>query len=223
MPARAALSAPNTSRDRPHAHSVSSHAGRGRRRRESVEWPSIPTYRRPHPPHSIEAEQSVLGALIIDNNAIDKVADLFKSEDFYNEGHRLIYEHINRLAVDSHPADAVTVSESLRAAGKLDYVGGLAYIGAIANAVPTAANIRRYAEIVRDCSVMRRLAGSPPTSPRPRSTRWARPASSCSTRPKARFSKSPNRATAASRIFFTVRPAAQAIDRVEGAFTDATT
>ena len=68
------------------------------------------------PPHSIEAEQSVLGALIIDNNAIDKVADLLKSEDFYNEGHRLIYEHINRLAVDSHPADAVTVSESLRAA-----------------------------------------------------------------------------------------------------------
>ena len=111
------------------------------------------------PPHSIEAEQSVLGALIIDNNAIDKVADLLKSEDFYNEGHRLIYEHINRLAVDSHPADAVTVSESLRAAGKLDYVGGLAYIGAIANAVPTAANIRRYAEIVRDRSVMRRLAG----------------------------------------------------------------
>ena len=111
------------------------------------------------PPHSIEAEQSVLGALIIDNNAIDKVADLLRADDFYNEGHRLVYEHINRLAADNKPADAVTVSESLRAMGKLEYVGGLAYIGAIANAVPTAANVRRYAEIVRDRSVMRRLAG----------------------------------------------------------------
>ncbi|TAG05330.1 MAG: replicative DNA helicase [Betaproteobacteria bacterium] len=111
------------------------------------------------PPHSIEAEQSVLGALILDNNSIDKVADLLRAEDFYNEGHRLVYEHINRLAADNHAADAVTVSESLRAAGKLDYVGGLAYIGAIANAVPSAANVRRYAEIVRDRSIMRRLAG----------------------------------------------------------------
>jgi replicative DNA helicase len=111
------------------------------------------------PPHSIEAEQSVLGALILDNNAIDKVADVLKAEDFYNEGHRLVYEHINRLAAENHPADAVTLSESLRAIGKLEYVGGLAYIGAIANAVPTAANVRRYAEIVRDRSVMRRLAG----------------------------------------------------------------
>jgi replicative DNA helicase len=110
------------------------------------------------PPHSIEAEQSVLGALILDNNSIDKVADLLRAEDFYNEGHRLVYEHINRLAADNHAADAVTVSESLRAAGKLEYVGGLAYIGAIANAVPSAANVRRYAEIVRDRSIMRRLA-----------------------------------------------------------------
>jgi replicative DNA helicase len=111
------------------------------------------------PPHSIEAEQSVLGALILDNNAIDKVADVLKAEDFYNEGHRLVYEHINTLAMENKPADAVTLSESLRAVGKLEYVGGLAYIGAIANAVPTAANVRRYAEIVRDRSVMRRLAG----------------------------------------------------------------
>ncbi len=119
--------------------------------------PDIQTLRTP--PHSIEAEQSVLGALILDNNSIDKVADLLRAEDFYNEGHRLIYEHINRLAADNHAADAVTVSESLRAASKLDYVGGLAYIGAIANAVPSAANVRRYAEIVRDRSIMRRLAG----------------------------------------------------------------
>ncbi|MBC7711583.1 MAG: replicative DNA helicase, partial [Rhizobacter sp.] len=60
------------------------------------------------PPHSIEAEQSVLGALIIDNNAIDKVADLLRGDDFYNEAHRLIYEHINRLAADNTAADAVT-------------------------------------------------------------------------------------------------------------------
>jgi replicative DNA helicase len=110
------------------------------------------------PPHSIEAEQSVLGALILDNNAIDKIADLLKPEDFYNDGHRLVYEHINRLAAENKPADAVTLAESLRAVGKLEYVGGLAYIGAIANAVPSAANVRRYAEIVRDRSVMRQLA-----------------------------------------------------------------
>ena len=66
------------------------------------------------PPHSIEAEQSVLGALIIDNNAIDKVADLLRADDFYNEGHRLIYEHINRLAADNNPADAVTFREPAR-------------------------------------------------------------------------------------------------------------
>ena len=107
---------------------------------------------------AVWSRMTVLGALIIDNNAIDKVADLLKSEDFYNEGHRLIYEHINRLAVDSHPADAVTVSESLRAAGKLDYVGGLAYIGALQNAVPTAANAARYAKIVSDRAKLRGLA-----------------------------------------------------------------
>ncbi|MFN3631097.1 MAG: replicative DNA helicase [Casimicrobiaceae bacterium] len=110
------------------------------------------------PPHSIEAEQSVLGALILDNNAIDKIADLLRPEDFYNDGHRLVYEHINRLAAENKPADAVTIAESLRAVGKLEYVGGLAYIGAIANAVPSAANVRRYAEIVRDRAVMRQLA-----------------------------------------------------------------
>ncbi len=112
------------------------------------------------PPHSIEAEQSVLGALILDNNAIDKIADLLAPEDFYNEGHRLVYEHLNRLAAEGKPADAVTLAESLRAVGKLEYVGGLAYIGAIANAVPSAAHVRRYAEIVRDRSVMRQLAGA---------------------------------------------------------------
>ncbi|MCS6997199.1 MAG: replicative DNA helicase [Casimicrobiaceae bacterium] len=110
------------------------------------------------PPYSIEAEQSVLGALILDNNAVDRIADLLRPEDFYNEGHRLIYEHIQRLAAQGKPADAVTVAESLRAEGKLEYVGGLAYIGAIANAVPVAANVHRYAEIVRDRSLLRRLA-----------------------------------------------------------------
>ena len=110
------------------------------------------------PPHSIEAEQCVLGALILDNGAIDRIADLLLPEDFYNEGHRLVYEHINRLAAENKPADAVTLAESLRGVGKLEYVGGLAYIGAIANAVPSAAHARRYAEIVRDRSVMRRLA-----------------------------------------------------------------
>lgn len=111
------------------------------------------------PPHSIEAEQSVLGALIIDENAIFKIEGMLNAEDFYNEGHRLIFDHIGKLSVANESVDAVTVSESLKAVGKLDFVGGLAYIGAIANAVPTAANVRRYADIVHERGVLRRLAG----------------------------------------------------------------
>ena len=101
----------------------------------------------------------MLGALIIGNNAIDKVADLLSASDFHNEAHRLIYEHINRLAADNTATDTVSLPERLRSIGKLDYVGSLAYIGAIANAAPTAANVRRYAEIVRDRSVIRRRTG----------------------------------------------------------------
>src|SRR6516165_557963 len=112
------------------------------------------------PPHSLEAEQSVLGGLLLDNDAVDKVGDILADGDFYSEAHRLVYAHILKLAADAKPADVVTVSESLASVQKLDYIGGLAYLGALVQNVPTAANIRHYAHIVRDRSILRQLAGT---------------------------------------------------------------
>ncbi|MCX7627630.1 MAG: replicative DNA helicase [Methylophilaceae bacterium] len=109
------------------------------------------------PPHSIEAEQSVLGGLLLENEAWDKVADLIGAEDFYRHDHRLIYEHICALIERSKPADLVTVAEFLEAHGRLDEVGGLAYLGALVQNIPSAANIVRYAEIVRERAILRRL------------------------------------------------------------------
>lgn len=110
------------------------------------------------PPHSIETEQSVLGGLMLDNNAWDKVADLITDADFYRQDHRLIYHHICKLIEQSKPADVITVAESLEISAELQNVGGLAYIGSIVQNTPSAANIRRYAEIVRERSIMRNLA-----------------------------------------------------------------
>ncbi len=109
------------------------------------------------PPHSVEAEQSVLGGLLLENDALDKIADLLAASDFYRHDHRLIYEHIARLIEHNRPADIVTVAESLDNAAELSAVGGLAYLGALAQNTPTAANIRRYAEIVRERAIMRKL------------------------------------------------------------------
>lgn len=109
------------------------------------------------PPHSIQAEQSVLGGLLLDNAAWDRVADMVGAEDFYRHEHRLIFQHVARLIDANRPADAVTVYESLKSAGKADEVGGLAYLSTLAQNTPSAANIRRYSEIVRDRSVLRRL------------------------------------------------------------------
>jgi replicative DNA helicase len=109
------------------------------------------------PPHSVEAEQSVLGGLLLENEALDKIADLITSADFYRHDHRVIYEHISRLIEHSKPADIVTVAESLESTAQLAAVGGIAYLGALAQNTPSAANIRRYAEIVRERAVMRLL------------------------------------------------------------------
>ena len=109
------------------------------------------------PPHSIEAEQSVLGGLLLDNQAFDRVADLLREEDFYRYDHRLIWQHIARLIERSHPADVVTVFEALQSVGKVDEVGGLQYLNALAQETPSAANIRRYGEIVRDRAILRQL------------------------------------------------------------------
>jgi replicative DNA helicase len=112
------------------------------------------------PPHSLEAEQSVLGGLLLDNEAVDKVGDVVSDTDFYSEAHRHIYQHVVGLVADGKPADVVTVSESLASTQKLDYIGGLAYLGALVQNVPTAANIRHYAQIVRDRSILRQLAAT---------------------------------------------------------------
>jgi replicative DNA helicase len=112
------------------------------------------------PPHSIEAEQSVLGGLLLDNEAADRIGDAIGDADFYSDAHRLIYSHIIRLLADGKPADVVTVSESLASVQKLDYIGGLSYLGALVQNVPTAANIRHYAAIVRERSILRQLAAT---------------------------------------------------------------
>ncbi|MCB5184246.1 replicative DNA helicase [Methylobacillus gramineus] len=109
------------------------------------------------PPHSVEAEQSVLGGLLLENEALDRIADLLGPGDFYRHDHRLIFDHICRLIERTKPADIVTVAESLENSAELSSVGGLAYLGALAQNTPTAANIRRYAEIVRERAIMRKL------------------------------------------------------------------
>jgi replicative DNA helicase len=110
------------------------------------------------PPQSIEAEQSMLGGLLLDNTAWDRIADLVSPADFYRADHRLIFEHIGLLIENARPADALTVAESLERSGRLAEVGGQAYLGTLAANTPSAANIRRYGEIVRERSVMRNLA-----------------------------------------------------------------
>ena len=110
------------------------------------------------PPHSVEAEQSVLGGLLLDASALDKIADLVTDDDFYRHEHRLIFRQIVRLSEWAKPVDVITVAEALEIAGELDKVGGLPYLGSLAQNVPSAANIRRYGEIVRERSIMRKLA-----------------------------------------------------------------
>jgi replicative DNA helicase len=112
------------------------------------------------PPHSLEAEQSVLGGLLLDNAAVDKIGDLLFAADFYNDAHRSVFEAITNLIADNKPADVVTVAEVLASLKKLEYIGGMAYLGALVENVPTAANIRRYAEIVRERAILRRLAAA---------------------------------------------------------------
>ncbi|RFB68744.1 MULTISPECIES: replicative DNA helicase [unclassified Herbaspirillum] len=109
------------------------------------------------PPHSIEAEQSVLGGLMLDNAAWDRIADFVSAEDFYRYDHRIIFQHIVKLINESKPADVITVYEAMSTSGKAEEVGGLSYLNALAQNTPSAANIRRYAEIVRDRGILRKL------------------------------------------------------------------
>jgi replicative DNA helicase len=108
------------------------------------------------PPHSVEAEQSVLGGLLLDNSAWDRVGDVLTEKDFYRPDHGLIYRVIGKLVGENMPADVITVSESMKTQGGGETIG-IDYLNALAQSTPSASNIRGYAEIVRDRSVLRRL------------------------------------------------------------------
>lgn len=110
------------------------------------------------PPHSMEAEQSVLGGLLLENAAWDRIADVVLGEDFYRHEHRVIFRAIARLINESRPADVITVQEELERHDELEGAGGFHYLVTLAQNTPSAANIRRYAEIVRERSIMRQLA-----------------------------------------------------------------
>jgi replicative DNA helicase len=111
------------------------------------------------PPHSIEAEQSLLGGLMLDHKSWDKIADIVSERDFYRKDHRLIFSAIAALAENANPCDVVTVSEHLDNRGELDQAGGLEleYLATLANETPGAANARSYAKILRERSMLRSL------------------------------------------------------------------
>ncbi len=109
------------------------------------------------PPHSVEAEQAVLGGLLLENGAWDRIADQVGESDFYRQDHRQLLRAITRLIAENKPADVVTVAELLQSLGELEAVGGLPYLVSLTSNTPSAANIRRYAEIVRERAVLRKL------------------------------------------------------------------
>ncbi|MDH3750933.1 MAG: replicative DNA helicase, partial [Gammaproteobacteria bacterium] len=109
------------------------------------------------PPHSIEAEQSLLGGLMLDHQSWDKIADVVSAQDFYRKDHRLIFAAIAGLADEANPCDVVTVSEFLDNRGELEQAGGLEYLASLANETPGAANARSYAKILRERSMLRLL------------------------------------------------------------------
>ncbi|HEV7784983.1 MAG TPA: DnaB-like helicase N-terminal domain-containing protein, partial [Thermoanaerobaculia bacterium] len=110
------------------------------------------------PPHSVEAEQAVLGGLLLSNQSWDRVGDVISESDFYRADHRVLWRVITQLVEESKPADVLTVTEALKISGEIQDVGGLAYLHQLSSSTPSAANIRRYAEIVRERAIMRKLA-----------------------------------------------------------------
>lgn len=109
------------------------------------------------PPHSMEAESSLLGALLLDNEAWDQVAEMVSESDFYRHEHRFIFRSLATLIGADKPADVITVFEELRLHGKEQELGGLPYLNQLAQYVPSAGNIKRYAELVRERSILRKL------------------------------------------------------------------
>jgi replicative DNA helicase len=112
------------------------------------------------PPHSIESESSVLGGLLLDNAAWDRVNDLLTESDFYRYEHRMVFAAVGTLINAAKPADVITVFEQLQSQGKAEEIGGLAYLNSLAQYIPSAGNIRRYAEIVRERAILRKLVSA---------------------------------------------------------------
>ena len=109
------------------------------------------------PPHSVEAEQAVIGGLLIDATAWDQVGDLIVADDFYRPDHQSIFAALAELIASGKPADVVTAAGQLERSGRLEAAGGLSYLGTLARDTPTAANVRAYAQIIRERSLLRRL------------------------------------------------------------------
>ncbi len=109
------------------------------------------------PPQNIEAEQSVLGGILIENEAINKVMEILVPDDFYRDGHRKIYTALIDLSERDEPADLITLTNELRKKAHLDAIGGASYLASLIDSVPTAANIEYYAKIVREKAVLRKL------------------------------------------------------------------
>jgi len=109
------------------------------------------------PPHSLEAERSVLGGLMLDEQAFDQISSLLSAEDFYRSDHRIIFRCMQTMVDQNKPLDIITISESLNAVNELGNVGGIAYLSDLANSVPTTSNIRAYANIVVERATVRKL------------------------------------------------------------------
>lgn len=112
------------------------------------------------PPHSVDAEQSVLGGLLLDNDAWFDVAEIVAPADFYRVPHQLVFSAMSELSAEDSPIDALTVAERLTSLGQLDKVGGFAMLGELAETTPGAGNVRAYARIVREYSTLRQLIGA---------------------------------------------------------------
>lgn len=109
------------------------------------------------PPHSVESEQSILGSIILDKDAMITVSETINPGDFYKEAHKIIYESMLRLNSNNEPIDLITLIEELRKEGHLDNVGGISYLTSLSTIVPTTSNVKYYANIVKEKSVMRQL------------------------------------------------------------------
>jgi len=109
------------------------------------------------PPHSVESEQSILGSILLDKESIITVTETIKPEDFYKEAHKIIYECMMKLNNKNEPIDLITLTEELKKQGHLEDIGGISYITSLSTIVPTTSNVKYYADIVKEKSVLRKL------------------------------------------------------------------